>query len=72
MNVGCVAAVVYDENHNEVGTYHSHAEAQHEERLDDFADSGAEQEGGAVWIAGMGTARVSYRGRYQPGPFRVH
>lgn len=72
MDVGRVSAVVYDENHNEVGDNHSHGETEDEQGLNDFADAGAEQEGSAAGIAGMGAARISYRGRYQPCPFRVH
>lgn len=72
MDVGRVSAVVYDENHNEVGADHSHGQAEHEQGLNDFAEAGAEQEGGTAGVARVGTARVSNRGRYQPCPFRVH
>lgn len=72
MDVGRVPAVVYDENHNEIGNDHAHRQAEHEQGLDDFPDAGAQQEGGTTGVAWVGTARVSYRGRYQPCPFRVH
>lgn len=72
MYVGCVSPVVYDENHNEVGADHSQGQAEHEQRLNHLAESSAQQEGGATWVAGVRAARVSYGRRYQPGPFRVH